>query len=164
MSLSATTNFGVTRLLKRRLQQFGCVQLTSHGVSMYPFIKAGDKCLFKAVEPNGLSEGDVILYRTVDDNLVGHRVVQIICDQQEVLYLCKGDANRYPDPPIPFGNVLARLVVVQRRQKTIYLDSNIRRLWSWAVLRMPLVSRACRWTIIQQQIWRTRLQTLKTRS
>ena len=161
MSLSATTNAGVTKLLTRRLEQFGCVQVPSHGVSMYPFIKEGDNCLFKVVEPYGISEGDVILYRTVKENLVGHRVIQIIHDEHNTRYICKGDTNCYPDAPVRSDRVLGKLVTIYRRGKAIHLDGRTRRLWTWAVLRIPLLLRMSRWAVIRLDIWRHRLEKLR---
>lgn len=161
MSLSATTNAGVTRLLTRRLEQFGFVQVPSHGVSMHPFIKEGDNCVFKVVELDGITEGDVILYRSVQENLVGHRVIQIIHDEHQTRYVCKGDTNRHPDAPVSSDRVLGKLVIIHRRGKAIHLDSRTRRLWTWAVLRIPLLLKMSRWSVIRLDVWRHRLEKLR---
>lgn len=76
---------------------FGIKFMSVLSGSMQPKIEVGDLVAIKSTVPKNIKKGDVITYRLTDDIFITHRVIDIICDNGEYLFITKGDANNIED-------------------------------------------------------------------
>jgi len=88
------------------------------GDSMSPFIQDGDSVVVEhdTVE---ISVGDVILYLKPSppaqgQGFVVHRVVRVIAEGTQRLFVTQGDNRPLPDPPIGSDQVLGKVVEVEK--------------------------------------------------
>ncbi|QIB27756.1 signal peptidase I [Caloranaerobacter azorensis] len=65
--------------------------------SMQPNIEVGDLVVIKPVIPKKIRKGDVVTYRLTNDIFITHRVIEVIDDNEEYLFVTKGDANNIED-------------------------------------------------------------------
>lgn len=79
--------------------------------SMEPLIQPGDMAILADVQPEELTEGDVIQFRR-ENYMVLHRIVEVREDADgATFYITKGDANNAPDEqPVDPEQVTGRLV------------------------------------------------------
>ena len=75
--------------------------------SMYPALKRGDLILVKAVTPEDIKVGTVVVFRH-GDGLTVHRVVQLSGGK----ITTKGDANTLVDPSISYNDVVGRVPTI----------------------------------------------------
>ncbi len=65
--------------------------------SMVPTFNRGDVVIFQKLDNNSnINNGDIIVYSIEEQNIV-HRVVNIIKENDNILYQTKGDSNNMPD-------------------------------------------------------------------
>lgn len=68
------------------------------GESMLPTVREGDLViLLKVSDPSEIKVGDVVVYRSVGDRLIIHRVIEVLRVGDEYFYVTKGDNNFFPD-------------------------------------------------------------------
>lgn len=80
------------------------------GVSMEPSLHHGDVVLTRRVPPETLRPGDVIRFRSGQVPVL-HRIVQVRRGGDGALvFTTRGDANPYPDPPVPAAAVEGKVV------------------------------------------------------
>ncbi|HEY3266235.1 MAG TPA: GNAT family N-acetyltransferase [Armatimonadota bacterium] len=96
------------------------------GLSMFPAIRAGDRCRVQAVDPDSIRIGDVILV-TREDRLFAHRVVSIT-EGRPRAFTIKGDTLLLPDPQVTERDILGQVLGVERRGRFLDLRSPGRRL------------------------------------
>ncbi|MFA5154677.1 MAG: signal peptidase I, partial [Clostridia bacterium] len=69
--------------------------------SMEPDIPKNTFILIQRVDPELLKEGDIITFYSSDPTIKGlpntHRIIQIIFEDNQKLFVTKGDANAIPD-------------------------------------------------------------------
>jgi len=105
---------------------------------MFPFIREGDTCFFRSLEPEQVQPGDVLLFVNEAGTLVCHRVVDIRNEpDNSAIYICKGDTNRYPDPAIPAGKVVGKLTHIRKKHFTLSPDKGFGRMWGKLVMNLP---------------------------
>jgi hypothetical protein len=102
-------------LVAEVLLGFGTVRLRAFGASMWPAIRAGDVLTVSRCGVADLTAGDVILVHPAS-RLIAHRLVAIESQGTHLLLIVLGDAHRYPDPPISIGELLGRVVSLERRR------------------------------------------------
>ena len=73
-----------------------------YGASMEPAIDTGSLAVIRPVNPQTVSEGDIITYsRSADTSkVVTHRVVEVIDGENGLVFRTKGDANEEPDASV----------------------------------------------------------------
>lgn len=77
--------------------------------SMNPVIKTGSLVIYKKVEPQEISVGDIISYYKSKDEIETHRVIEIL-DENNRSFITKGDANDIADSlQVPDFNVIGRV-------------------------------------------------------
>jgi signal peptidase I len=76
---------------------FGYKIMTVLSGSMEPDIKPGDVVIDKDVSPRLVKVGDVITYKTTNNILITHRVLDIEEKSGQVVFKTKGDANNVED-------------------------------------------------------------------
>lgn len=74
------------------------------GEDMYPAIKVCERLEIKAVSPNQIRVGDVIVFRRYV--LIAHRVLCILRYGSEFFFLTHGDKCVDVDSPVPYRKVL----------------------------------------------------------
>ncbi|HHY74886.1 MAG TPA: signal peptidase I [Bacillus bacterium] len=78
--------------------------------SMEPTFMTGSIIAVKPVEdPTALKKDDIVTFREGKNNVVTHRIVQVIQSGEETLYKTKGDNNKEADVnPVLSQNVVAK--------------------------------------------------------
>lgn len=101
----------------------GCsFSFKAHGSSMYPFICDGDILTVKQVEYSSLKAGDIAFYKSSDERLIVHRVVDKKLQSNKLMLLMRGDSVFNNDGWIYSDQVLGKVVSIQRDKKFIQLD------------------------------------------
>lgn len=65
--------------------------------SMESEIMTGDIAVVKEIDVKDLKEGDIIAFKTDDNIVITHRIVDIVEENGEVRYITKGDNNNTED-------------------------------------------------------------------
>lgn len=93
-------------------QVFGLQMYEVLSGSMEPIISTGSVIFDKPnVDAKSLKAGDVITYKTLDDDkiLITHRIIEVKQENGAPAFLTKGDANDAQDPElIPGANVVGQ--------------------------------------------------------
>ncbi|MEM4576736.1 MAG: signal peptidase I [Candidatus Nezhaarchaeales archaeon] len=83
------------------------------GSSMIPTFYDGDVILVVGVKPSDLNVGDVIIYKTYNDRMIVHRIVDIVINDGMYFFKTQGDNNPLPDPGlVSEAQVVGRVVGV----------------------------------------------------
>lgn len=77
--------------------------------SMEPLYHTGSIIFTKSVPSAEIEEGDCITY-LYGDSTVTHRVLMV--NQQEQVFITKGDANQGADPPVSFDRLVGKAAEV----------------------------------------------------
>lgn len=88
--------------------------------SMWPVIKRGDLVFIKAVEPDDIEIGSVIVFRH-GEGMAVHRVVEMTA----WTITTRGDANTEADNPISYGDVIGRVPTIGNSLVKIPFVGNI---------------------------------------
>jgi signal peptidase I len=104
------------------------VVIRMSGTSMRPAIEDGDLITVEPPGNDGVRAGDVILYYSVRETAVIHRVVRIDRAQGEIVMITRGDASSQNDSPVPSHRVLGRVKIVERAGERMDVASNRQRL------------------------------------
>jgi hypothetical protein len=106
------------RLLEQqRLASGQPLVLTLQGRSMLPLVPPGSRIRVRAVSPDEVRPGDVVVL--MGPRLICHRV--IICDSQQVQ--TRGDNCTTADHAVPFHAVLGRVEAIQRGGEWYRIDT-----------------------------------------
>ena len=98
------------------------VRFRTTGESMHPTIRAGDAITVQPVAPSALRFADIVLYRT-ERSVLAHRVVgRPTAAGARGAFLLRGDACLECDEPVAEGQVLGKVVTVERGDRVIALD------------------------------------------
>lgn len=95
--------------------------------SMSPNINVGDLIIVKESSADGIEVGDVITYSVGNDNVVTHRVKEVINNNQ-IQFITQGDANNVEDMhPVSHENLVGKVVyqLVGMGSKIQFIQENI---------------------------------------
>jgi hypothetical protein len=110
-----------TELLRRG---YG-VRFCAEGASMHRTIRTGEAITVEPVSPADLKSGDIALYHS-GRGATAHRVVRIERERgQAPVFVMRGDAASSADEPVEAQQILGKVVAVERRGRSI--DLNTRR-------------------------------------
>jgi len=127
-----------TTAICRAMERLGSIELRSSGTSMFPFIREGDTCFFRSFVPDQVQPGDALLFLNDTGALVCHRVVDIKKEpDSSVIFICKGDTNRYPDKPVSADQVVGKLTHIRKKRFILSPDKGFGRLWGRLVINLP---------------------------
>ena len=101
------------------------------GHSMRPSIHDGDRVLV-AHGWAGVRRGDVVVFRQAG-KLVAHRVVRITDGAAGPTFLTKGDNTPRFDPPLSAGEIVGRVLAVERDGRHVVLDTAAWRMVGWLI-------------------------------
>ncbi|HEY3284559.1 MAG TPA: GNAT family N-acetyltransferase [Armatimonadota bacterium] len=120
-------------LIREAIHKGDGFRLRLFGISMHPFVRAGDLARVRPIAWDAIRPGHVILFQR-EDRLIAHRVLRVPSSPAEPL-IAKGDTLRRADPPVRAEQVLGRVVTIERDGRVLSLDSPGRRLWAAAMVR-----------------------------
>jgi L-amino acid N-acyltransferase YncA len=111
--------------LLRKALMVAPMTLDLTGLSMFPSIRAGDRCRVTAVDVETLRVGDIVL-ATRESRLFAHRVVEIRPGPPKT-WIIKGDTLLWADPPVRAEDVLGQIIGLERRGRFLDLRAPMRR-------------------------------------
>lgn len=117
------------------------VRFRAPGTSMHPTIRNGDVITVEPVAPGKLVRGDIILYR-FRGGFIAHRLVNI--EQRNgsgLSFILRGDASSTCDQPVKPGQILGKVVWLERGRRLIDPYSLRVRLWSMLYLLLARLKR-----------------------
>ena len=123
------------------LRRGSCVRFRATGHSMQPTIEDGEVITVAPVTPMAVKRGDILLYQN-ERGVVAHRVVGVVKGTVTINggdsppYLMRGDASVSCDAPVQLGQVIGRVVAVQRGGRNLALDSRLANLLRLARLKI----------------------------
>lgn len=91
------------------------VDATVRGGSMAPLFKDGDRV--RIARARLYLPGDVVAFRADDGRIVAHRLLGYRLHHGRLAGVTRGDAVSQPDPPVPFGQLLGRVISHSRGQE-----------------------------------------------
>ena len=89
--------FQTKRDPNRIVSILGYKPLTVLSGSMSPLLEPGDMVVVTEIDPTKVKEGDVIPYRIDQSTLVTHRVIEVIKEENSLMFRTRGDANNTED-------------------------------------------------------------------
>jgi hypothetical protein len=116
------------------------VDATVRGGSMAPLLKDGDRV--RIARARLYLPGDIVAFRAGDGRIVAHRLLGYRLHQGRLAGITQGDAVAQPDPPVPFGQLLGRVVSHFRGEEKAGLEP----LVSWSA-RAGAVAAFCRFMV-----------------
>jgi hypothetical protein len=147
-------------LITDLLQEGYKVSFNAPGHSMFPTIMANETIVVEPIDPGTVRMGDIILYRT-NGRLIAHRVVGINVPLDDgsssrsdpeaqssglsphCLFILRGDASPACDAPVKAGQILGKVVSIQRNGRSIepysfkYKIGCLATVWSGRIKRLP---------------------------
>jgi hypothetical protein len=97
------------------------------GTSMLPTLKAGDEVVAeRCARDSTLFLGDLLVIELPDAGLVVHRLLSKGRDAVRT----RGDGSGVMDPPVPWKDVLGRVIEASREGADV-LPGSAARLWAW---------------------------------
>ena len=130
-ALSARTSSPGFAYLSDDLLSLGLgVRFRAPGTSMHPTIRHGDVITVEPVSPANLERGDIIIYR-LQKRFIVHRIVNIEeKNGRGPTFILRGDASVNDDAPVESGQVLGKVICLERDNRCIDPYSVRVRLWT----------------------------------
>ena len=113
------------------------------GCSMLPLIREGDRVLV-AHGHAGIRRGHVVVFRR-DGKLTAHRVIRISGSDNEPIVVTKGDNTLQYDSTLSAGDIVGRVLTLERRGRRMSLDTP-----AWRVLGWLIAVSAVAWTALDK--------------
>jgi signal peptidase I len=95
---------------------------------MRPFIQDGDLITVSPLQNSPVKVGDVVLYKTVDDQAIVHRVIQKTIKDNKTVFFIKGDAAFSQPEEVDTERILGRVVAIERNGRKRKLDTKLYRI------------------------------------
>ena len=109
-------------LLKRaryELSRHNPVLLRVTGSAMRPSIEDGDVVTVEPVSGQSVHSGDIVLYQSLRDTALIHRVVKLETRPSGRFIVTRGDASTSLDVPVPVHHVMGRVTAISREGEKI---------------------------------------------
>jgi signal peptidase I len=104
------------------------LRFRAKGMSMHPFVRNGDLLHVRAVPPDQVHIGELVLFRTAGSKMAVHRVLRRKRLGERIAFVIKGDRVEQPDGIVPAENILGRVIARERNGVRIDLTTPVRRL------------------------------------
>jgi len=112
------------------------------GMSMYPFVKTGDRLKIASASENEIKIGDLIAVDRKDKEgawFFVHRVVKIVRHNLKTIYFTKGDFHKKGlDNPITIESIVGKVIHIQRRRLEMKLELPSWRRFNKVIAKMSL--------------------------
>jgi signal peptidase I len=125
----------VGRVLRDLLEDGAPVQIQVTGLSMVPFIRAGDLVTLVPAAKRSARIGDVIAYGRSAAKFRLHRVV----GRSRETLVPRGDGAAAPDQPITLEDVIGRVTHVERTGRRVWLGLGPERVLIALLSRLGLL-------------------------
>jgi len=145
----------VAELMKAVFEKGLAFRFQAKGISMFPFIREGDKVTLVAAKSGGIKTGDVVaFFHPKSKTFTVHRIIK----KKSRSYLVKGDHNSEADGAISESEILGRVIKIERGKK-----GNIFGIGPEKLL-IALVSRSRLFSAVFLRLQKVYFQPLWTRS
>jgi signal peptidase I len=116
---TARTNDLFVDMSTELLREGKSVRFQAPGRSMHPTIREGETITVQPAKPWTVKKKDIILYR-LERRVIAHRVIRIETRNGNLpCFILRGDASGACDDPVEPGQVLGRVVSVERAGRII---------------------------------------------
>lgn len=139
-------SFKSVELIKDILHKDGILRLRARGSSMRPLIFDNDLLEVMKIGNNRVHVGDIVVFSLDNKQLLVHRVIRMHKDDSRRRFLLQGDALLISDGWVEIGQVLGKVVAIQKCPRARAagnwkrLDNPISRLNSFLVaLFLPVI-------------------------
>lgn len=95
---------------------------------MRPYIQDGDLITVSPLRNSSVRVGDVVLYKTLDDRVIAHRVIQKTIKDKKTIFFIKGDATFGQPAKVDTKRVLGRIAAIERNGRKRKLDTKLYRI------------------------------------
>lgn len=113
--------------------QEGLIFIETTGFSMWPFLQAGEKLVFKKDSVKNLRIGDILLYRQ-KDKLVAHRLIRKSRDNQKNLIFVRADSSISTPELLTEQMLLGKAIGILKNGKITSLLRRRYRLINWLIV------------------------------
>jgi signal peptidase I len=121
-------------LLKRaryELSRQHAVTLRVSGSAMRPSLEDGDLVTIEPVNSHSVHTGDIILYQSLRDTALIHRIVRLEQRASGRFVVTRGDASVSLDVPVPIHHVMGRVTTIDRDGEQIELPVQATGFMAW---------------------------------
>jgi signal peptidase I len=115
------------------------IRVKGRGGSMFPFVRTGDVLLIEPKKAEELKIGDLVLYRRRSSG--PHVMHRLIKRMPSGILILKGDSLRHFDPPVPAGQVLGRVISIERNGRSHNLNSPVNKITGVILAKLSPMSR-----------------------
>lgn len=110
--------------VKKYLSLKGSLEIESHGTSMFPAIKDGDKIIVSVMD-DSIEINDIIVFfdssNSGNISLIAHRVIRVVDNK---FVITKGDNNRAADRPISRKCIIGKVISVVSEEGKCWDEKN----------------------------------------
>ncbi|MBU1726820.1 MAG: nucleotidyltransferase family protein [Candidatus Omnitrophica bacterium] len=128
-------------LSKEIFEQGDTLRFKAQGVSMLPFIRGGDILTIKKAGSGGLHYADILFFYSVPGSALVHRLIKKSRYQGKETFSTRGDALVCDDGYISEGNVLGKVIAIERNGRVIRIDRGALRILNIVYARFLPLSR-----------------------
>lgn len=121
-------------LLKRaryELSRHHPVLLRVSGTAMQPALDDGDLVTVEPVNAQSVRAGDIVLYQSLRDTALIHRIVRMEARSSGRFMVTRGDACATTDVPVPIHHVMGRVTSIDRDGETIAVETHETGFRAW---------------------------------
>jgi hypothetical protein len=108
---------------------------------MRPFIQDGDLITVCPLRDSPIRVGDVVLYKTADDQAIVHRVIRKTRIDGRIAFFIKGDATFGQPEEVDTERILGRVTAIERNGLKRKLDTKLYRIIGLLFAGLSLLSR-----------------------
>jgi len=134
-------NSDLLKISSNLIEKSASIRFRAKGSSMRPFIQDGDLITVSPLRDYPIRVGDVVLYKTVDNRPIVHRVIRKTTIAGKAAFFIKGDATFGPPEKIGMKNILGRVTAIERNGRERRLDTKLHRMIGLAFAMLSPFSR-----------------------
>jgi signal peptidase I len=112
----------IDHLIREELGNGKKITLRVSGDSMHPLIRQGDSIRIERCALEILGIGDIITFKR-DGAYYTHRLLRIVTRGSATRVMTKGDNEVNADPPVSPDQILGRVAVIRKKNRTLYLET-----------------------------------------
>ena len=117
-------NADFAELSREILKRGDSIRFKARGSSMCPWIRDGDLLTIRTADARSVKPGDVILYQSLGEKCIVHRVINIEFQNDRKIFITRGDASPRSQENIRSEQILGRVVEIYRGDKKLKPDRN----------------------------------------
>lgn len=122
------SNSDLLKISSNLIEKSASIRFRAKGFSMRPFIQDGDLITVSPLRDYPIRAGDVVLYKTADDQAIVHRVIRKTKIDGRAVFFIKGDAVFGQSEKVASERVLGRVAAFERDRWERRLDTKLYRI------------------------------------